>query len=857
MAAAVAMRSGSSDGGGGYEKSGMDTGKYVRYTPEQVEALERVYAECPKPSSARRQQLLRECPILSNIEAKQIKVWFQNRRCRDKQRNESSRLQSVNRKLTAMNKLLMEENERLQKQVSQLVHENAYMKQQLQNPSLATDASCESNATTPANLRDASNPSGLLAIAEETLTEFLSKATGTAIDWVQMPGMKPGPDSFGIVTISHGGRGVAARACGLVNLEPTKNTKLSNDMWVWLYMSLRKAGGVGEKCISCGGTDDNILKIVEILKDRPSWFRDCRSLEVYTMLPAGNGGTIELVYMQMYAPTTLVPARDFWTLRYTTTMEDGSLVVCERSLSGSGDGQSAATTQQFVRAEMLPSGYLVRQCEGGGSIVRIVDHLDLDAWSVPEVLRPLYESSRVVAQKMTTTALRHLRQIAQETSGEVVYALGRQPAVLRTFSQRLSRGFNDAISGFNDDGWSVMCGDGMEDSVPPAVLVRFLREHRSEWADYNFDAYSASALKTSPCSLPGLRPMRFSGSQIIMPLAHTVENEEILEVVRLEGQTLTHDEGLLSRDIHLLQLCTGMDEKSMGSCFQLVFAPIDELFPDDAPLVSSGFRVIPLDIKTVEYFLLVSFKHLYLPQDGPPSGRTLDLASSLEVGATTQQVAGNGSQDVCNLRSVLTIAFQFPYETHLQDTVAAMARQYVRSIVSAVQRVSMAISPSHSGLNTAGQKLISGSPEAATLVRWICQSYRYHLGVDLVSHSDQAGESLLRMFWDHQDAVLCCSFKEKPVFTFGNQMGVDMLETTLVALQDLTLDKIFDEPGRKALHAEVPKLMEQGYAYLPAGVCLSGMGRHVSYEQAVAWKVLGEDGNVHCLAFCFVNWSFI
>jgi homeobox-leucine zipper protein len=54
-------------------------------------------------------------------------------RCRDKQRKESSRLQAVNRKLSAMNKLLMEENERLQKQVSQLVHENAYMKQQLQN----------------------------------------------------------------------------------------------------------------------------------------------------------------------------------------------------------------------------------------------------------------------------------------------------------------------------------------------------------------------------------------------------------------------------------------------------------------------------------------------------------------------------------------------------------------------------------------------------------------------------------------------------------------------------------------------------------------------------------------------------
>ena len=54
-------------------------------------------------------------------------------RCREKQRKETSRLQAVNRKLTAMNKLLMEENERLQKQVTQLVHENAYMRQQLQN----------------------------------------------------------------------------------------------------------------------------------------------------------------------------------------------------------------------------------------------------------------------------------------------------------------------------------------------------------------------------------------------------------------------------------------------------------------------------------------------------------------------------------------------------------------------------------------------------------------------------------------------------------------------------------------------------------------------------------------------------
>ena len=61
--------------------------------------------------------------------------------------------------------------------------------------------------------------------------------------------------------------------------------------------------------------------------------------------------------------------------------------------------------------------------------------------------------------------------------------------------------------------------------------------------------------------------------------------------------------------------------------------------------------------------------------------------------------------------------------------------------------------------------------------------------------------------------------QEKPVFTFGNQMGIDMLETTLIALQDLTLDKIFDEAGRKALRAEIPKLMEQVQLLNPTMQC--------------------------------------
>ncbi|KAL9232109.1 hypothetical protein vseg_007252 [Gypsophila vaccaria] len=825
----------------------MDNGKYVRYTPEQVEALERLYHECPKPSSIRRHQLIRECPILSNIEPKQIKVWFQNRRCREKQRKEASRLQAVNRKLTAMNKLLMEENDRLQKQVSQLVYENGYFRQQTQKAGVASkDTSCESVVTSGQHHltqqhppRDAS-PAGLLSIAEETLAEFLSKATGTAVEWVQMPGMKPGPDSIGIVAISHGCPGVAARACGLVGLEPTR--------------------------------------VAEILKDRPSWFRDCRAVDVLNVLPTANGGTIELLYMQLYAPTTLAPARDFWLLRYTSVMEDGSLVVCERSLNNTQNGPSMPAVQNFVRAEILPSGYLIRPCEGSGSIIHIVDHMNLEPWSVPEVLRPLYESSTVVAQKTTMAALRQLRQIAQEISQPSVSNWGRRPAALRALSQRLSRGFNEALNGFTDEGWTMIGNDGIDDvtvlvnsspdklmalnltyangfpavnntvlcakasmllqNVRPAVLLRFLREHRSEWADNNIDNYLAAATKISPCSLPGTRIGGF-GNQVILPLAHTIEHEELLEVIKLEGAVSCPEDAMMPRDMFLLQLCSGTDENAVGTCAELIFAPIDASFADDAPLLPSGFRIIPLD----------SAKEASSPN------RTLDLASSLEIGPSVSKSAGNQSASGTNMRSVMTIAFQFAFESHLQDNVASMARQYVRSIISSVQRVALALSPHIS--SQAGLRSALGNPEAHTLASWICQSYRCFLGVELLKSPGEGGDAVLKNLWHHSDAIMCCSLKALPVFTFANQAGLDMLETTLVALQDITLEKILDDHGRTTLCSEFPQILQQGFACLQGGICLSSMGRPVSYERAVAWKVLNDEDNAHCICFMFINWSFV
>lgn len=124
-----------------------------------------------------------------------------------------------------------------------------------------------------------------------------------------------------------------------------------------------------------------------------------------------------------------------------------------------------------------------------------------------------------------------------------------------------------------------------------------------------------------------------------------------------------------------------------------------------------------MHVDLLNVFVFVSFES----QDGSAASRTLDLASTLEVGSGSTRPAGEA--DGYNLRSVLTIAFQFTFENHLRDNVAAMARQYVRSVVGSVQRVAMAIAPSRVSTQM-GPKPLPGSPEAVTLVRWICRSYR-------------------------------------------------------------------------------------------------------------------------------------
>lgn len=62
-------------------------------------------------------------------------------------------------------------------------------------------------------------------------------------------------------------------------------------------------------------------------------------------------------------------------------------------------------------------------------------------------------------------------------------------------------------------------------NVPPALLIRFLREHRSEWADHDIDANAATAFRNT--SNGQISRGGMSHMQLPLPLAHSGEQAEV------------------------------------------------------------------------------------------------------------------------------------------------------------------------------------------------------------------------------------------------------------------------------------------------------------------------------------------
>lgn len=85
-----------------------------------------------------------------------------------------------------------------------------------------------------------------------------------------------------------------------------------------------------------------------------------------------------------------------------------------------------------------------------------------------------------------------------------------------------------------------------------------------------------------------------------------------------------------------------------------------------------------------------------------------------------------------NPATVLIIAFQFPFQAHLIEEVEAMARDYVRHVISSVKKISLEAMLAGSNPETSATEenlamefnFTSESDFAVNLINSMCQSYR-------------------------------------------------------------------------------------------------------------------------------------
>ncbi|KAL3650019.1 hypothetical protein CASFOL_006422 [Castilleja foliolosa] len=640
----------------------------------------------------------------------------------------------------------------------------------------------------------ADNNRSLFALAEETKKEFLLKANGNAINWNRVPGLELNIQGvIGTVCVPSGCIGVAARACANIPFEP--------------------------------------VQTMELLKDRPSWSRFCHSMNVFAEYSADNGGIIELICTKYYVPTTMALARDFCTLRYSSDLDDGSLVVCEKSISDFDDDPSSLSALEFVRARMLASGYMICPAEVG-STIHLVQHFDFEASSIPEAVRPLYESSEHLAQMTVVSALRYVEHVYNETNGKLKYVCHEHPALLRSFSQKLSRGFNNAVSGFSEDGWALMndnssCNDVfmcnkrttsfgaysncdsilcvkssiLLQNVCRVGLLKLIKERRSAWMGFNFQKYMVASRPTS-LSFPGLDISHISEFPVL--LGYTNHDDGVLEITRFDRRLFNY----YRHDLYHLQVTNGMKDKGVGACSELIFAPIEGALPNVAVQLCCGFRIFSL---------------------------------------------GSNTASASHQHSMLVLAFQFPYETKHLGEIEAVVRLYVQHVISSVKNLYLEVMiPS-----VPSSSVVTHEPTLENLANLISNSYRLKLGVEMLGFSHWDPYSAFELVHHHQDAILCYAFMPSaPECTYANLAAHTMLQTTPEDLSMLTVDRVFGGSNFSLVFV-FPILMELGYAFIPSGYTTSATNLVVSYKQVVVWRVQASDNWFDGLALAFVDWSFI
>ncbi|KAK7294993.1 hypothetical protein RJT34_17894 [Clitoria ternatea] len=461
-------RSGSDnmDGGSGDDFDAADNPprkkRYHRHTPQQIQELEALFKECPHPDEKQRLELSKRL----NLETRQVKFWFQNRRTQMKTQLERHE-----------NSLLRQENDKLRA-------ENMSMREAMRNPicsncggqAMIGEISLEEQHLRIENARLKDELDRVCALAGKFLGRPISSLTGVGSIGPPLPNssleLGVGTNGFGgLNTVPDFGVGITS-PLGMVSptTRPTttvmstttsgfdrssversmflelalaamdelvKMAQTGEPLWMRSLeggreilnheeytrtmtpcIGLRPNGFASEASRETGMVIINSLALVETLMDSNRWLEmfPCMIARTSTTEVISNGingtrnGALQLMHAELQVLSPLVPVREVNFLRFCKQHAEGVWAVVDVSIDSIREASGAPT---FVNCRRLPSGCVVQDMPNGYSKVTWVEHAEYDESQVHQLYRPLLSSGMGFgAQRWVATLQRQCECLA-------------------------------------------------------------------------------------------------------------------------------------------------------------------------------------------------------------------------------------------------------------------------------------------------------------------------------------------------------------------------------------------------------------------------------------------------------------
>ncbi|KAL2521930.1 Homeobox-leucine zipper protein HDG11 [Forsythia ovata] len=406
------MNSGYGGSGSGDEQtSNPRRGKKTchRHSTQQIQKLEAFFKECPHPDENQRRQLSRELAL----DTKQIKFWFQNKRTQTKaqhERADNSTLRSDNERIHCENLAMKEalnniicpdcdgprlgEEER-QRNLQKLKMENALLKEE-HGRMLNIHSSFMGKLPISSQKQSLGIGSSLSVPGKQI---FGQESGGPPLDPEQMSQSSHKLTSpYQLREIQEMEKSIIIETAAAAMDELMKLLQVKEPVWIksptdGRYLLHRdsydklfpKANHFKASSARIESSKDSgvvamaTTNLIEMLLDSNKWkdmfptiISDARTIEV---LDSGSlDGSVSLMYEKMHILSPLVPAREFFFIRYCRQLNSKMWIMVDVSYEFIKEFQDASSSPSWK----LPSGCMIEDMSNGKSTVTWIEHVQVD-----------------------------------------------------------------------------------------------------------------------------------------------------------------------------------------------------------------------------------------------------------------------------------------------------------------------------------------------------------------------------------------------------------------------------------------------------------------------------------------------